>query len=148
MAGCHFNCQYRSSSLSPHRQPRQIARDQPGVGPTPPAARVQPKAGLIRPLLVKPVQSRCETFDGWGGAGSAYWVQNGSPNSQSRGLCDLGRQMDHPRMNTQSSAGLLSNRTSACPTLSCGTCSKSPWRSEVSKSGAGGPIDLPQPGWP
>jgi hypothetical protein len=46
---------------------RRLGQGHDGVGPAPPAARVQPKADTIRPLLVKPGQTRFETFDGLGG---------------------------------------------------------------------------------
>jgi hypothetical protein len=44
--------------LSAPRQRRPIGQGHAGVQPVPPAARVQPKAGLIRPLLVKSDQTR------------------------------------------------------------------------------------------
>jgi hypothetical protein len=44
--------------------PTQGTQRRASVCSAPPAARVQPKAGLIRPLLVKPGQTCFESFDG------------------------------------------------------------------------------------
>jgi hypothetical protein len=42
------------------------------IGPAPPAARVPPKAGLIRPLFVKPGQTRFKAYDGLGSDSSSF----------------------------------------------------------------------------
>jgi hypothetical protein len=57
---------------APLGHPRQVAvprvgQGYAGVSPAPPAARVLPKADLVRTLLVKPGQTRFKTCDGLGG---------------------------------------------------------------------------------